>query len=133
MVRKETIASEAIPKKFPITKGIWVSIGKNKMQLLFFVIFLLIFPFLALFLSEFNTIFMMRRNQRPDYNWPKYSDLLIAFGFSMFFTGLLIICLKVFKNTFANFVSQRYQGDERIERAERRLNACIRLATLPLL
>ena len=119
MVRKETQASEAIPKKFPITEGIWASIGKNKMQLLFFVIFLLICPFLGLFLREFNNIFVMRITQRPDYNWPKYSDLLIAFGFSMLMTGILLISQKLLTPSFSTLISPRYQGLERIERAER--------------
>lgn len=119
MVRKETQASEAMPKKFPITEAIWTSLGKNKMQWLFFVIFLLICPFLALFLHEFNNIFQMRIAHRPDYDWPKYSDLCLALTASLLLTLFLKICQKLFTKPGSILISQRYQGLEREERSER--------------
>ena len=124
MVRKETPASSAIPKKFPMTDTLWVSLGKNKMQLLFFIIFLLLCPFLALFLREFNNIYQMRIVQRPDYKeWPLYSDLLIALMFSALLTAVLLVSQTLFTGYAAKLVSERYQGQERMERAERMIKS----------
>lgn len=120
MVRKETSASQAIPKKFPITDAMWASVGKNKMQLLFLVIFLLLCPFLGLFLREFNVIYQMRIIQRPDYTqWPQYIDLGYSFLASMVLTGLLALNQKIFLGLACKIVSEKYKGEERIERAER--------------
>ena len=109
-----------MPKKFPITEALWVSVGKNKMQLLFFIIFLLLCPFLGLFLREFNNIYQMRMAQRPDYkDWPLYSDLWMALGSSLVMTGFLYFCQYAFTGHMLKLVSDRYKENERVERAER--------------
>ena len=126
MVRKETQASEAMPKQFPITKAIWTSLGKNKIQWLFFVIFLLICPFLGGFLRDFNNIYMMRIANRPDYDWPKYSDLLLAFTVSMALTFVLHLSQRLLTTPACCLISSRYQGEERRERSERMVKSAFK-------
>jgi hypothetical protein len=119
MVRKETQASNSIPKTFPLTETIWRSMGKNKSQSLFFVIFILMCPFLFLFLKEFNSIYQMRIANNPTYLWPQYSDLLLALASA----GIIIVIYtgitKILTRGCMGLISNRYQGGERVDRAEK--------------
>lgn len=126
MVRKETEASGSIPKRFPLTKTIWNSLGTSKMQLLFFAIFLMMCPFLALFLKEFNSIYQMRVANNPTYDWPLYSDLLLALLSSIIITLLLFFIKATCTGLFENFISERYQGKERKDRAEKMVKSAFK-------
>jgi TLC domain len=119
MVRKESNHIEAIPKKFPIIGTVLGTLGHNKIQSLFFLIFLLICPFLGLFLREFNRIYQMRIINRPDYPWPEYSDIGIALIFSILIASTIFALQKLSIGLGKNLISDKYQGTERTERAEK--------------
>ena len=119
MVRKETQASKAIPKNYPMTEAVLTSLGQNKMQWLFLMLFVMICPLLGLFLQEFNSIYQMRLNQRPDYDWPKYSDFKIAFFAAFVLTLAMLFFQKTLSKPCACLISPSYQGEDRIERSER--------------
>ena len=119
MARKANLESEVIPKRFPMTEAIWSSLGKNKIQFLFFLMFIIICPFLALFLKEFDNIYQMRVQNNSEYNWPKYSDLILAL-LSSIIIGVIFELIQYFFISFSlQFISQKYQKIERQERAAR--------------
>lgn len=123
MVKKETKASSAIPKRFPMTDTVWKSLGENKMQSLFFLILLLGLPFLAFFLREFDSIFQMRVSSNPNYDWPRYSDLNLAFLSTFIIILIFTLVQKLFTGICENFISEKYKGLERRERAEKMIKS----------
>jgi ceramide synthetase len=123
MARKETDASSAIPKRFPMTEAIWKSLGESKMQSLFFFIFLVGLPFLAFFLHEFDSIFQMRVSANPSYDWPKYSDLTLALISTVIIIVIFQVIQKFFTGVCESFISPKYKGIERRDRAEKMIKS----------
>ncbi|CAG9335704.1 unnamed protein product [Blepharisma stoltei] len=122
MSGKQTEAEEAMPKRFPITDYFLHYVGKSKMQLLFFLMFMLIFPFLGVFLREIGRIIESRKLENPSYPYPEYSDFLLA----LTTCGLLLLIMHTFKISLRGVarsaISKRYPVSQRNDRADRLLD-----------
>jgi TLC domain len=113
------MASSPSHQNLVITDTIWISLGKSKMQILFFITFLIICPFLGLFLKEFNNIYLMRIANNPGYKWPKYSDLIFGLYTMVVLTVILFIMQKILRGSFYEVISDRYKDKERKDKADR--------------
>lgn len=126
MVKKENKAAEAIPKSFPMMKAVLKFLGENKIQTLFLFIFIVGCPFLAFFLREFDAIFQMRIASNPTYDWPRYSDLLLALASTVIILIIFTVIQKLFTSTCHRFISPKYKGLERTERSERMIKSAFK-------
>ena len=123
MEAKENTLQSYIPKRFPITDIIWVVTRKSRMQVMFFLMFILLFPLLAAFLKEVNYIVEIRKLGNPLYSWPQYSDFWITAK-----TVLVLFALQSTVKFLAlpfteSSISEKYQGRERHERAKRQADS----------
>ena len=123
MVKKENKAAEGISKGFPMSNSVLNFLGENKIQTLFLFIFVVGCPFLGFFLREFDSIYQMRIAANPKYDWPKYSDLLIALASTAVILIIFGLTQKLFTSTCLQFISPKYQGQERTERSERMIKS----------
>lgn len=119
MAEKEQRMSDAIPKRFPITEIILSLLGKGKMQLIFFLIFVLFFPFLAPVLKEFDSVYQFRVNSNLAYPWPKYEDLWLSFYTCVILILILITLKFTLKGWSERLIVERHTGKERQVRAEK--------------
>lgn len=71
---------DTVEGKYFVTDLVKKITGASKMQLIFFGMFLIIFPVLIPFLREFNALVQMRKSKNPNYLWPQYEDLYISLG-----------------------------------------------------
>ena len=93
----------------------------NTMQLVFFVMLTIVF-FLAIpFFMEYGKIVRNLKEGNPNYQWPEYVDLSIAFFSMLILLGLRELTLKYGSPIADRMLKPTYQGTDRQERIERML------------
>jgi ceramide synthetase len=109
----------AATSSFFLTRLITRLTAASKIQLVFFVTLVVLFPPLVPFLKALDSIVQMRREGNQQYPWPEYSDLKVALYVAVAVYLLWGLLRKPLLIAMERRILPKYVGEDREDRAHR--------------